>query len=494
MKKLNRMVLFVCVFSLLLTSSFADSSKTIRLKINSKVAYVNDKSIQLDVPPIEIQGRTLVPLRFISEQMGVKNINYDPKTKEVRLTFQDSDSYEQEIGLMKITNHQLAEQNKNLMRKIWDLKYSRNLLTMMNEMENNFTDFYKSGFFEYDQGDYRSGKSSLLIKAYPENTPCGAKTDLPLTDLTKKSFHFYIKSPHWDDLSNFSIAFGANNGWWDYFVIDLKTYLRNPPDNEWFDVTLSKSDFKSFGSPSWDSITGLLVRGSAKTALPAIAMIDGFSTFHSTGIGSLSICFDRNQQSVIKNALPLLKQYKFLGNLFLSLDTIGAPGCMTQEDINLLHYSGWNIGGQLSKNLFYLSDQDLKMGLTKTSNYLNEKGYKGSRNFALPFGSYNKRIQDTILNYFSTIRLNDSLNQPKDFVLPQRINSQIITAGTTFENIQQMVNTALINGDWLILVFYGVEPKPIVDTDCRLEVFRKTLEHINQFKMPVKTIDEVLYN
>jgi len=188
-----------------------------------------------------------------------------------------------------------------------------------------------------------------------------------------------------------------------------------------------------------------------------------------------------------------MKQYKYLGNLFLTLDNIGLPGFMNQEEINLLHYSGWNIGGQSSGNLFYLSDQDLKTQLTKISSYLMEKGYKGSRNYALPFGGYNKRIQNTILNYFSTIRLNDSLNQPKDYILPQRINSQMVTAGTTFENIQQWINTALINGDWLVLVFYGVEPAPITDTDCRLEVFRKTLEHINQYKIPVKTIDEALY-
>jgi hypothetical protein len=277
------------------------------------------------------------------------------------------------------------------------------------------------------------------------------------------------------------------------FCSDLKTYLRNPPDNEWIELTVSKSNFKAFGNPSWDSITGMLVRTSAKTALPAIGMIDGFSMLNASGIGCVSLCFDRSQKSIITNALPLMKQYKFLGNLFLTLDTIGSNGYMTQDDINLLHYSGWNIGGQAKGNLFYLSDLDLKNQLTQISSYLLENGYRGSRNFALPYGGYNKRIQDTIRNYFSTIRMNDSLNQPKDFILPERINSQMVNAGTTFENLQQWINSALINGDWLVLVFYGVEKVPLVDTDCRLENFKKALDYIDQFKIPVKTIDDALY-
>jgi peptidoglycan/xylan/chitin deacetylase (PgdA/CDA1 family) len=260
------------------------------------------------------------------------------------------------------------------------------------------------------------------------------------------------------------------------------------------EVVLSKSDFKSFGKPSWDSVTGMLVRGSAKTALPATLMIDSFSTFKTSGPGYVSLCFDKGQKSIITNALPYLKQYKYPGNLFLIHEMIGTNGYINQGEIDLLHYMGWNIGAQAQGNLFYLSDQDLKNQLTKISGYLLEKGYKGSRNFALPSGGYNKRIQDTIRNYFSTIRLNDSLNQPKEFVLPERINSQIVTAGTTFENIQLWINNALINGDWLVLVFYGVEPVPLVDTDCRLEVFKKALDYMNQFKIPVKTFDEALYN
>lgn len=40
------------------------------LKINNKIAIVNDKQVELDVPAKIIDGRTLVPARFIAESLG----------------------------------------------------------------------------------------------------------------------------------------------------------------------------------------------------------------------------------------------------------------------------------------------------------------------------------------------------------------------------------------------------------------------------------------
>lgn len=45
---------------------------TITLKIGSSVAYINGKPHALDVPAKLVQGRTLVPLRFIAESLGLR--------------------------------------------------------------------------------------------------------------------------------------------------------------------------------------------------------------------------------------------------------------------------------------------------------------------------------------------------------------------------------------------------------------------------------------
>ncbi|MDD3427568.1 MAG: copper amine oxidase N-terminal domain-containing protein, partial [Caldisericia bacterium] len=40
------------------------------LTINNKTADVNGRKVQLDVAPIIVKGRTFVPVRFVSENLG----------------------------------------------------------------------------------------------------------------------------------------------------------------------------------------------------------------------------------------------------------------------------------------------------------------------------------------------------------------------------------------------------------------------------------------
>jgi hypothetical protein len=42
----------------------------VELKIGSRQARVNDREVMLDVPPMIIQGSTMVPLRFVSQSLG----------------------------------------------------------------------------------------------------------------------------------------------------------------------------------------------------------------------------------------------------------------------------------------------------------------------------------------------------------------------------------------------------------------------------------------
>jgi len=49
----------------------AKAGTTVKLTIGSKVAYKNNQKVQLDVAPVIVKGRTLVPLRFISEAYGL---------------------------------------------------------------------------------------------------------------------------------------------------------------------------------------------------------------------------------------------------------------------------------------------------------------------------------------------------------------------------------------------------------------------------------------
>ena len=60
----------------------------INLTINNKIAYVNNQEKTLDVAGKIVDGRTLVPLRFIGEATGL-TVNYDGATKTITMNNQN---------------------------------------------------------------------------------------------------------------------------------------------------------------------------------------------------------------------------------------------------------------------------------------------------------------------------------------------------------------------------------------------------------------------
>lgn len=64
------------------TATARKENTTIKLTINQKVAYKNGKSIALDVPGTVKNGRTLVPLRFVSESLGAL-VGWEGQSKTV---------------------------------------------------------------------------------------------------------------------------------------------------------------------------------------------------------------------------------------------------------------------------------------------------------------------------------------------------------------------------------------------------------------------------
>lgn len=54
------------------------------LQIGNNLAYVNGEEVKIDVPPETINNRTVVPLRFIVEKLGLK-VNWDAESETVEI-------------------------------------------------------------------------------------------------------------------------------------------------------------------------------------------------------------------------------------------------------------------------------------------------------------------------------------------------------------------------------------------------------------------------
>jgi len=84
------------------------SDKIIELIIGSNIAYVNDEQKELDTAPEIINGRTLLPIRFISENLGY---NVDWNANEQIITIENTSiALSEEAAL----NNQLEETGKTI--------------------------------------------------------------------------------------------------------------------------------------------------------------------------------------------------------------------------------------------------------------------------------------------------------------------------------------------------------------------------------------------
>lgn len=78
------------IFAGLVSAAEYSYYKSSMLMIGDKMAYVNEKETTLDVAPYVKSGRTLVPLRFMESALGAA-VKWDPATRTATLTTQDKE-------------------------------------------------------------------------------------------------------------------------------------------------------------------------------------------------------------------------------------------------------------------------------------------------------------------------------------------------------------------------------------------------------------------
>ena len=69
------------------------NDKVVKAQINNKTMYVDDVTKAMDIAPMIVGGRTLVPARFIAEAFGCK-VDWDGYSRTVYITTVNEDEYD----------------------------------------------------------------------------------------------------------------------------------------------------------------------------------------------------------------------------------------------------------------------------------------------------------------------------------------------------------------------------------------------------------------
>lgn len=113
-----------CLFFLILCIGFSSLKVSaespiilIQLTIGSQAAMVNGKQTKLDVPPMIMNGRTLVPIRFISEALGAE-VAFDAATRTITIQAPDGKALLSLDQENKATIQSLEEQISALKKQL----------------------------------------------------------------------------------------------------------------------------------------------------------------------------------------------------------------------------------------------------------------------------------------------------------------------------------------------------------------------------------------
>jgi len=180
-KKLFSLLLVVMLLSIFCVPRVAGEANKIliNMQIGSKTAYVNGLPISLDVPPQIINGRTLVPIRFVSENLGA-DVGWDNDTRTVTITMDSIPYLNNKISSLEIEKSSLTTRNGALQEKVTTLETEKaNLVTQnsvlqqrIDELEeetsvNTATQIAEQNsqnvvYIETDKGIYKGQGSGFL--------------------------------------------------------------------------------------------------------------------------------------------------------------------------------------------------------------------------------------------------------------------------------------------------------------------------------------------
>lgn len=183
-------------------------------------------------------------------------------------------------------------------------------------------------------------------------------------------------------------------------------------------------------------------------------------------VGKISFTFDDGVESIYDYALPIFKTRGVSATAYIATDWIEETGYMTWPQVqSLQNDQNWEIGSHTVSHaeLPLLSDIDINKELTESKDILVAKGLRVS-SFAAPYGAYDDRVLNTSSRNYAQHRGfwdRDDLNSfPYNNTV---LMVESVDRDTISSDVFALIDRAINERKWLILVFHEVLPDTISD-------------------------------
>lgn len=367
---------------------------------------------------------------------------------------------------------------------------------MHENMDSGWTNWYGGGTAVHDTSIYVEGNGSIQIPtASAAATNVGMRKNITDVNFSRAAFHFWVRSDNWAEVTDAEILISTSGTFSQFYTIDLKDFLVSPEDDGWIEVVVARSNFENSGSANWATANDMIVRARSTEGNTPTVWFDGFGANDSGSRGVVSITFDDAWADTATTSKPIMDKYGFKGSACVTHDAIGTTEeFMTQKMVDDLATAGWDICGHGGTNLTTLSAEEAEADLIAMKAYLVNHGYQGGNIYAWPNGAVTEALASTTAKYFDVARNVTWLRQSPNYISRSQLNAVSPSNNTSTSTIYTMIDSAVENGEWLILNFHHVVPTADESDEYSTLGFSDVMDYLDQSGVEVLPVSRVFAN
>ncbi len=328
-------------------------------------------------------------------------------------------------------------------------------------------------------------------------------------DFSQHMPRIWVKVEGVQNLRRAQLYLGSENLLHQYkFQFDSTQGQQWTTEGDWvgFSMSWSSKHVDIQGTPDRANITDMQFRildkadgGIVRLHVGQISMVPEPPEYPN---GVLSFTFDDGPESQWTVAKPIMDAAGFAGTAYVIIERLGQNSYMTEAEVDGLHNDGWEIayhafaGDTHAVTFPGLPPDQLKADWVLGRQWLYDRGYTGYNHGAYPKGAITGSSTDVLGmmgDYFCGFR---SIHQrhreaygPSD---PLKLRVFYITHVVAVSKVLEAIDQAVLNKEWIILVFHKLVEPATATTHYLPADFQTIVDYVGTQPIPVKTVGEIL--
>jgi peptidoglycan/xylan/chitin deacetylase (PgdA/CDA1 family) len=344
---------------------------------------------------------------------------------------------------------------------------NRELIISNFQLDHDFVLVSETGSQLQDAASFAIGNQSLKLVTLGDGSPVFIrKSDIvPALNFTDRLLKVWIKVNGTENVSELRVTVTGDDfrTFTDYWIAgDAGMQASFLGENRWNILTLSKSHSTAEGLSDISDVNKIQIRvvddGSGR---PVTVWINGLSLIARNDRPVVTFTFDDGFETDYDVARPVLDKYHFPATAYVIPSMVGVPDRLNLTQMkNLQDLNGWDIASHSHShsNLTSIASSEIESELLLSQQFLLNNGFQNAAaHFAYPYGEFdNGSLKSQVQKYYKTARTAEGGFETLPPSDPYRLRAMVVTNSTTPSDVSERVQSAIDNGDWLILVFHRI--------------------------------------